>query len=162
MTEIFRAYDIRGIFPEELNEEIVYKIGKAFVKFMNTKEVLVGRDGRLSSPQLFEALAKGITESGADVIDVGLCSTPMFYYAAAKAPSSIMVTASHNPKEYNGLKLCREHAIPISGDTGIQEIREIFEKRHIRNLLDVVSGFIDCQACFLGSSSSQSSSSSSG
>ncbi|MBW2977232.1 phosphomannomutase/phosphoglucomutase [Candidatus Woesearchaeota archaeon] len=126
---IFKAYDIRGIFPDQLNEDIAYNIGRAFVVFLDVKEVLVGRDGRLSSPQLFEALAKGITDQGANVVDIGLCSTPMFYFAAAKAKSSIMVTASHNPKEYNGFKFCRENAIPISYDTGIKDVEEIVMKK---------------------------------
>jgi len=125
---IFKAYDIRGIFPDQLNEDIAYNIGRAFVVFLKTKEVLIGRDGRLSSPQLFEALAKGVTDQGANVIDIGLCSTPMFYFAAAKAKSSIMVTASHNPKEYNGFKFCRENAFPISYDTGIKDIEELVMK----------------------------------
>ena len=125
---IFKAYDVRGIFPDELNEEIAYKIGRAFVVFLKVKEVLVGRDGRLSSPELFEALAKGITDQGANVVDIGLCSTPMFYFGAAKAKASIMVTASHNPKEYNGFKFCRENAIPISEATGIRDIEKLVEK----------------------------------
>jgi len=128
MITIFKAYDVRGIFPDELNEDIAYQIGRAFVIFLKTKQVLVGRDGRLSSPQLFEALAKGITDQGADVTDIGLASTPMFYFAAAKANASIMVTASHNPKQYNGFKFCRENAIPISEDTGIQDIKKLVEK----------------------------------
>lgn len=131
--EIFKAYDVRGIFPDELNEDIAYNIGRAFVVFLKSKEVLVGRDGRLSSPKLFEALAKGITDQGADVIDIGISSTPMFYFAAAKSPSSIMVTASHNPKEYNGFKFCRENAIPISGDTGIQDIKELVNKNEFED-----------------------------
>jgi phosphomannomutase len=128
MVEIFKAYDVRGIYPTDLNEEIAYKIGRAFVTFLKIKEVVVGRDGRLSSPQLFEALVKGITDQGANVIDIGLCSTPMFYFGASNSEASIMVTASHNPKEYNGFKFCRENVIPISGDTGIQDIKGLVEK----------------------------------
>jgi phosphomannomutase len=128
IAEIFKAYDVRGIFPDELNEDIAYQIGRAFVIFIKAKDVLIGRDGRLSSPQLFEALAKGITDQGADVVDIGLASTPMFYFAAAKAKASIMVTASHNPKQYNGFKFCRENAIPISEDTGIRDIQELVKK----------------------------------
>ncbi len=128
IAEIFKAYDVRGIYPSELNEEIAYKIGRAFVTFLKTKEVVVGRDGRLSSPKLFEALAKGINDQGANVINIGLASTPMLYFGAAKSKASIMVTASHNPKEYNGFKFCRENVIPISGDTGIQDIKQLVEK----------------------------------
>jgi len=127
MAEIFKAYDIRGVYPDDLNEEIAYKIGRAFVKFLGVKEVLVGRDARLSSPSLFESLTRGINEEGADVIDIGLASTPMFYFAASKAESGIMITASHNPKQYNGFKMCRENAKPISYDTGIKEIKKLVE-----------------------------------
>ena len=132
IAEIFKAYDVRGIYPSDLNEEIAYKIGRAFVAFLKIKEVVVGHDGRLSSPQLFKALAKGINDQGADVIDIGLASTPMFYFGAAKSQSSIMVTASHNPKEYNGFKFCRENAIPISGETGIQDIKGLAEKNEFK------------------------------
>jgi len=132
MAEIFKAYDIRGIYPKDLDEEIAYRIGRAFVIFLKTKEVVVGRDGRLSSPQIFEALTKGITDQGADVIDIGLSSTPMFYFEAAKSGASIMVTASHNPKEYNGFKFCRENAIPISGDTGIKDIKKLVEENDFK------------------------------
>ena len=122
---IFKAYDIRGIYPSELDEKIAYKIGRAFVSFLGVKKVVIGRDARKSSPSLFKALAEGITDQGADVIDVGLCSTPMFYFASREAEASIMVTASHNPKQYNGFKLCKEKAFPISGDNGIKEIEKL-------------------------------------
>ncbi len=128
MQEIFKAYDIRGVYPEEFNEETAYKIGRAFVTFLKCRTVVVGQDMRTSSPNLFQALTKGITDQGADVIDIGLCSTPSFYFAAKEAKAAIMVTASHNPGKYNGLKLCRENAIPISGDTGIQDIKKLVEK----------------------------------
>jgi len=132
MAEIFKAYDVRGVYPSELNEETAYNIGRAFVSFLNAREVLVGRDGRLSSPKLFKALARGINDQGADVIDIGLCSTTMFYFGAAKVMASIMVTASHNPKEYNGFKFCRENAIPISGDTGIEDIKQLVVKNKFK------------------------------
>lgn len=127
MGGIFKAYDIRGIYPAELNEKMAENIGRAFVKFLGAKKVVVGRDMRPHSKPLFEALAKGLTESGADVIDIGMCSTPMSYHANGKlhADGSIMITASHNPAEYNGFKLCREQAIPISGATGIADIEKI-------------------------------------
>ncbi|MBW2995679.1 phosphomannomutase/phosphoglucomutase [Candidatus Woesearchaeota archaeon] len=129
MTGIYKAYDIRGIYPSELNEDTAYKIGRAFVQFLKTDEVLVGRDGRLSSPKLFEALTNGITDQGANVIDIGLASTPMFYFGAAKAKAAVMVTASHNPKEYNGFKFCKENAIPMSYDTGINEVERLVETK---------------------------------
>lgn len=127
MAGIFKAYDIRGIYPEQLNEETAEKIGRAFVNFLGAKKVVVGRDMRTHSKPLFEALAKGITGQGADVIDLGMCSTPMSYYANGKlgTDGSIIITASHNPAEWNGFKLCREEAIPISGATGIAEIEKI-------------------------------------
>lgn len=126
MAGIFKAYDIRGIYPNQLNEETAEKIGRAFVSFTKAKKVVIGRDMRPHSVPLFKALAKGITEQGADVIDIGLCSTPMSYHANGKlgADGSIMITASHNPAEWNGFKLCRENAIPISGATGIADIEK--------------------------------------
>lgn len=126
--EIFKAYDIRGIFPTQLDKSLAYKIGRAFVVFTKAKQVLVGRDARSSSPALFKALARGITMQGAELIDIGLCSTPLFYFASRNSPASIMVTASHNPKQYNGFKLCREKALPISWDDGIKEIQNLVEK----------------------------------
>ena len=126
-NNIFKAYDIRGIYPSELNEEIAYKIGRAFVTYLKCKNVVVGFDMRSHSKNIFDSLTKGITDQGADVINIGLCSTPMCYFAngTLNAESSIMITASHNPGEYNGLKLCREQAIPISGATGIKEIESL-------------------------------------
>ena len=133
MTGIFRAYDIRGVYPSELDEDTAYKIGRAFVKFLNVDEVLVGRDGRLSSPQLFEALTNGIMDQGANVIDIGLASTPLFYFASKDAKASIMVTASHNPKEYNGFKFCRENAIPISSEDGILDVQKLVEENNFED-----------------------------
>src|SRR3989344_503238 len=125
--KIFKAYDIRGTFPDQLNSESAYLIGRAFVSFLKCKQVVVGRDMRLSSDELFNSLSKGITDQGAKVIDIGLSSTPMMYFAVKhlNADSGINITASHNPKEFNGFKLVREKAIPISGDTGIQEIKKL-------------------------------------
>ncbi len=127
MAGIFKAYDIRGIYGETLTEEIAHKIGRAFATFLKCKKVVVGRDMRPHSVPLFEAMARGLTEQGADVVDIGMCSTPMSYYANGKlgADASVMITASHNPGEWNGFKVCREKAIPISGATGIQDIERI-------------------------------------
>jgi phosphomannomutase len=124
MAGIFKAYDIRGVVGKDLNEDLALKIGRAFVSFLNCRRVVVGQDMRSSSEAMLQALARGLTRQGADVIRVGVCSTPMSYYANGKlgADASIMITASHNPSEWNGFKLCREKAIPISGATGIQEI----------------------------------------
>jgi len=153
---IFKAYDIRGVYPKELNEEIAYSIGKAFADFMNVseiakpisehaqkptvfdiKKILIGRDMRLSSDSLFRSLSQGIIEQGCDVINIGLCSTPMCYFACnfLKADASIMITASHNPKEYNGFKFTRKQAIPISADTGIKEIEKLFEKNKFKKAI---------------------------
>ncbi len=131
--KIFKAYDIRGVYPEELNENVMYKIGRAFVTFLNCKEVVVGQDMRTSSPALFDALAKGITDQGADVIDIGFASTPYFYFGTNKHPAGIMVTASHNPAQYNGCKMCRDGTVPISGDTGIMDIKELVIKNEFKD-----------------------------
>jgi phosphomannomutase len=122
---VFKAYDIRGVYPAELDEDTAYRIGRAFVSFLRCKTVVVGQDKRASSPSLFKELTRGITDQGADVVDIGLCDTPYFYSGAAKYEAGIMVTASHNPAKYNGFKLCRKNAIPISGDTGIEDIRDL-------------------------------------
>jgi phosphomannomutase len=127
---VFKAYDIRGTFPEQVNEELAYKIGRAFVTFLGCKKVHVGRDARTSSPALFESLTKGIMDQGADVVDLGLCSSPLFYFGSKQSESAIMITASHNPKQYNGFKMCRENCIPISGDDGIKEIEKLVEENN--------------------------------
>ncbi len=127
--EIFRAYDIRGIYPSTINEETAYLIGRAFVKFLKKPKpnIVVGRDNRLSSPILFKSLIKGITDQGAKVIDIGLSITPMLYFTVAhfKFDGGIQISASHNPPEYNGFKLVREEAIPISEKTGLKEIKKL-------------------------------------
>ncbi|MDD5676494.1 MAG: phosphomannomutase/phosphoglucomutase [Kiritimatiellae bacterium] len=126
MAGIFKAYDIRGVVGKDLDEDMAFKIGRAFASFLNCRRVVVGQDMRSSSEIMFQALTRGLTQQGANVIRVGVCSTPMSYYANGKllADASIMITASHNPAEWNGFKLCREQAIPISGATGIQEIEQ--------------------------------------
>ncbi len=125
---IFKAYDIRGTVPDQLNEKMAYGIGRAFVTFLGCKSVVVGRDVRSSSDSIFASLAEGITDQGADVIEIGRCDTPMLYFAARGSQAAINITASHNPKQYNGFKLCRENAIPISGDTGIKDIERIYNE----------------------------------
>jgi phosphomannomutase len=127
MAGIFKAYDIRGIYGEQLTDDLAFQIGKAFATLLKPKTVAIGRDMRPHSQPLFDALTRGLTLQGTDVIDLGLCSTPMAYYgiATTKADAGIMVTASHNPGDYNGMKLCREYAIPISGMTGIADIENI-------------------------------------
>jgi len=125
--DIFKSYDIRGIYPEELNEEVAERVGRAFVEFLHPATVAIGRDMRPSSDALFRAFAKGATEQGADVVDLGLTSTDELYFAVGHFgyPAGVMITASHNPKEYNGFKLCRENAIALSGDTGVFAIRDL-------------------------------------
>jgi len=129
MSSIFKAYDIRGIYGDTLTDDLAYKIGRAYVTFLKCKSVVVGRDMRPHSVPLFKALTNGIRDQGADVVDIGMCSTPMSYFAngSLKAEGSIMITASHNPGEWNGFKLCRENAIPISGITGIKDIEKIVQ-----------------------------------
>ena len=129
MAEIFKAYDIRGVYPADINGEIAEKIGRAYIEFTGAKKVVVGRDMRPHSLELFEGLARGMTAQGADVIDLGLSSTPQSYFAngTLKADGSVMITASHNPGEWNGFKLCKAQAVPISGATGIMDIKRIAE-----------------------------------
>ncbi|MBI1971040.1 phosphomannomutase/phosphoglucomutase [Candidatus Woesearchaeota archaeon] len=123
--QIFKAYDIRGLYPEELNQDSAYRIGRALVCFLQCPHVVVGHDMRASSKPLSEALIKGITDQGADVTFIGLCSTPMLYFTAKTAEAAIMITASHNPAQYNGFKFCRNNCIPISGDDGIKDLQAL-------------------------------------
>jgi len=120
----FKAYDVRGRVPDELNEDFVRHIGRAYVQFTGAKRVAVGYDIRLSSPALSQALMRGLTEQGADVVDIGMGGTEEVYYAtfAGGLDGGIMVTASHNPEDYNGLKFVREDARPISADNGLEDI----------------------------------------
>lgn len=127
LSEIFKSYDIRGVYPDELNEAVAERIGRAFVEFIGAKVVAVGRDMRTSSEPLFRAFAHGATLEGADVIDLGLTSTDELYFSVGHFgyPAGAMITASHNPKEYNGFKLCREQAIALSAETGVLAIRDL-------------------------------------
>ena len=123
-VEAFGAYDIRGIYPQTINEELAYRIGRFFPGLFGAKKVVVGNDIRLSGPSLKAALIKGLMESGCDVVDLGMCGTEMIYFATVhlQLDGGIMITASHNPKEYNGMKFVRQEARPISGDTGLREL----------------------------------------
>jgi len=125
--DIFKSYDIRGVYPTELDDQIAERIGRAFVQFLHPTTVAVGRDMRPSSEALFRAFARGVTAQGADVVDLGLTSTDELYFAVGHFgyPAGTMITASHNPKEYNGFKLCRENAIALSADTGVFAIRDL-------------------------------------
>ena len=128
-TRCFKAYDIRGQVPADLNDDVAYRIGRALVAELGGNTYVVGRDMRLESPALALALVKGLTEAGADVIDIGLCGTEEVYFATShlQADGGIMITASHNPKGYNGMKLVREQSKPISGDSGLYAIRDRVE-----------------------------------
>jgi phosphomannomutase/phosphomannomutase/phosphoglucomutase len=155
----FKAYDIRGRLFDELNEDISYRIGRAYAEFLHPRQVVIGRDVRLSSEALCAALARGLTEGGADVVDIGLCGTEEIYHATFDGgfDGGIVVTASHNPMDYNGMKLVRKGSKPISGDTGLKEIQALakggkfapagrrgavsagtFRDRYIRHLLGYV------------------------
>ena len=125
---IFKAYDIRGIYPTELNEEGAYAIGRAFVTFLQAREVIVGHDMRLSGPSIFDAVTRGIMDQGADVVNIGLVSTDQYYFACTRLGlPGMMVTASHNPKQYNGFKMVRQMPYLLSGAEGIQDLRRIVE-----------------------------------
>lgn len=126
--EIFKAYDIRGIYPDQLDKDVAYAIGRAFVTFLDVDKVIVGRDMRLSGPQMMDAVTRGIMDQGADVVNIGMVSTDQFYFACAQLDEAgIMVTASHNPKAYSGFKMVRRMPQLLSGDTGIQDLRRIIE-----------------------------------
>jgi len=122
----FKAYDIRGIYNTDFNKDDVYKIGFFLPGLLNTTKILVGRDVRTSSPEIFENLSKGITDAGADVYDLGLATTPYVYWATAefKFDASVQITASHNARQYNGLKISRTNAFPVGYDSGLKELEE--------------------------------------
>jgi phosphomannomutase len=123
----FKAYDVRGRVPEELDHGLAYRIGRAYADYLKPRRVAVGRDMRLSSVELAEALASGLTEAGTEVVDLGLCGTEQVYFYSAflKLDGGIMVTASHNPPNYNGMKFVREESRPISGDSGLRDIEAL-------------------------------------
>ncbi len=129
----FHAYDIRGVYNRDFNKDTVYKIGYFLPKLLKTNKVLIGRDVRESSPEIREYLIKGINDSGADVYDLGLSTTPMVYYATGKYgfTASAQITASHNPKEYNGLKISKENALPVGFDTGLSVLKDWVENKDV-------------------------------
>ncbi|MBT3241757.1 MAG: phosphomannomutase/phosphoglucomutase [Bacteroidetes bacterium] len=152
----FKAYDIRGVFDRDWNADDAYKIGYFLPRLLKASEVLVGRDIRVSSDEIFEALSKGISDAGSDVVDLGLCTTPMVYWATARGAyvASVQITASHNPKEYNGLKVSTSNAMPIGYEAGLnkiqqwmlsEEINPSSEKGKIREL-DIKSDYLDYMA----------------
>ena len=129
---IFKAYDIRGIYPDEINEDLAYRIGRAFIVLTKAKTTLVGRDMRQSSPSLCESLIKGMNEQGANVVFAGMVDTPMFYFCAKDYDASLMVTASHNPGKYNGFKGCLKNVMPLTYDTGFREIERLVMENKFR------------------------------
>src|SRR5262245_36621683 len=149
----FKAYDYRGRIPSELNADVAYRIGRAYAGFLSPKRVIVGRDIRLSSGELCAALTQGLLDSGVDVYDIGLCGTEVVYFAtfSEKMDGGVMVTASHNPPDYNGMKFVREESRPISGDNGLQDIRRLAETTSFaaptrvgeRYAMDVMPAYVD-------------------
>lgn len=130
----FKAYDFRGIYNQDFNLETIYKFGYFLPQLLKTDKILVGRDMRISSPDMFIALSNGITDSGADVYDMGLTTTPMVYYFTAKHDfeGSVMITASHNPKEYNGLKVSRKGALPCGYDSGLGDLEQMIQNEPVK------------------------------
>jgi len=159
--DIFKAYDIRGTYPDAVNEEAAFAIGRALVAYLEATRIAVGRDMRLSSPALARAFVEGATGQGADVVDYGMIPTDMLYFAVARdgLDGGAQITASHNPKEYNGVKMVRREAFPLSGDAGISDIRDMIAAERLpvpartrgsvtrRDVVDAyvdhVMGFID-------------------
>jgi len=149
---IFKTNDIRGKYPVELSKENIYSIGFNLSVVLKTDKIVVGRDTRNSSNEVFDLLSKGIIDSGADVIDIGLCDTPAVYFATAfyKFDGSVMITASHNPPEYNGLKISRSQAIPVGSETGLKELEKLIKtkvdpviKKGIISKLDISKDYIN-------------------
>src|SRR5262245_48483594 len=127
---IFKAYDIRGVYPKELDEKLAYRIGAGLVRLLGARSLAVGRDMRHSAPSIQKSILSGILDHGGDVGDIGVDSTPMAYYAIGKfdVDGGLSTTASHNPPEYIGAKLCRRGAVPMSSDTGIKELEKLSQQ----------------------------------
>jgi phosphomannomutase len=148
----FKAYDLRGRIPSELNDDVAYRVGRGYAQFLNAKRVVVGRDIRLSSAALTDALCRGLTDSGVDVFDIGVCGTEGVYFATFDGgyDGGIMVTASHNPADYNGMKFVRAESRPISGDNGLKEIRGFAERAEfptpvrpgVRHSVDTMQAYV--------------------
>jgi phosphomannomutase len=148
----FKAYDYRGRIPGELNADVAYRIGRAYAEFLKPKRIVVGRDIRESSAELCDALTRGLIDSGVDVYDIGLCGTEVVYFTtfSERMDGGVMVTASHNPPDYNGMKFVREESRPISGDTGLKDIQRIAEsgsytaatRKGVRHELDIGAKYI--------------------
>lgn len=159
--DCFKAYDIRGSVPDQLDADLAYRVGRAFADETGAKQVVVGHDIRLSGPELSEAFSRGVTDAGADIIDIGLCGTEMVYFAVPhlEADGGVMITASHNPPGDNGMKLVREGSRPISSNSGLNEIEErAFQAKWERSgkgsveEIDAYPAFIDHLLTFADSS----------
>jgi phosphomannomutase len=158
-VSIFKAYDIRGTYPDQIDEALAHKIGAAFARFLGAETLVVGRDMRTMAPAVQDAVIAGILEQGADVLDIGLASTPMGYFAMGMLPcqGGMVVTASHNSKEYIGFKMCREGARPLSADFGIKDIERMVMADDLapvarhgkRQQIDVKPDFVDHIASFV-------------
>ncbi len=156
----FHAYDIRGVYKKDFNKEDVYKIGFFISEITGAKEILIGRDVRESSPEIFEYLIKGIADSGTDAASIGISTTPMLYYATGKLnfDASIMITASHNPKEYNGLKVSGKNSEPIGYHNGLNKLEDLVKNKKIEitkkqgrfKSLNIIEEYIDFQKQYLG------------
>src|SRR5581483_11695983 len=122
----FKAYDVRGVYPTELDEDGAYAIGRAYVEQFDAKRVAVGRDMRLSAPSMAEAARSGAADAGAEVVDLGMVGTEMLYFAVGnlELDGGIAVTASHNPKQYTGMKIVRAGALPVGGESGLLDVRD--------------------------------------
>jgi phosphomannomutase len=148
----FKAYDLRGRIPGELNEDVAYRVARGVAQFLSPKRIVVGRDIRLSSAGLTDAVCRGLTDSGVDVYDIGVCGTEGVYFATFDGgyDGGIMITASHNPPDYNGMKFVREQSKPISGDNGLKEIRAFAERGEfpkaprpgVRHRIDTMKAYI--------------------
>lgn len=135
----FKAYDIRGKVPGDLNSDLAYKVGRAVASFLKAKTMLIGRDVRKSSPELSDALAKGLTDAGCDVIDLGLCGTEMIYFGTPflNADGGVMITASHNPPEYNGLKFVKKGSVPFGYESGLDQIEKMILENNLGEISSV-------------------------
>ena len=144
---VFKAYDIRGIYPTDINKELAYEIGRALADFLGCEKIAIGRDMRSSSEELFRALMQGVMDMGVNVVDLGLVSTDMLYFAVGKFGygGGVMITASHNPTEYNGFKFCRENAIPISSESGLFEMRDKIAAGSLKSVTEEEKGKMEKQ-----------------
>ncbi|MCR4676737.1 MAG: phosphomannomutase/phosphoglucomutase [Sphaerochaetaceae bacterium] len=157
----FKAYDIRGVYNQDFDKETAYKVGYFLPQLLPCKFVVVGRDVRLTSDEIHEYLCKGINDAGVDVWDIGLATTPMVYFATVylKADASVQITASHNPKQYNGMKISRTNAIPVGGDTGLKDLERLCNKGEVKPVAedkkgkiiekDIHQAYLDYQKKFL-------------